>query len=206
MASPRPFHFAEFGATREKPASPAERVITAAELEAARAEGIIEGRRLAMESIAADESAQLARIAEALESAVTDIETANAEARDEAMALAGAFAEEFAVGLAARREIEAAEDLLRRLTENSEDRRAASLFIAAKSLPRLRARLETIIKARALGDFVTLESDAALNAGEIRLDWRGGGVKRGRAEIKAALSAVFETIGDDCREASDERS
>ena len=60
----KPFAFDDFGAPKA-PAAQAPSVSTGA-LEEARAQGVVEGRRLAMESIAADEIAQLSRIADAI--------------------------------------------------------------------------------------------------------------------------------------------
>lgn len=192
MTRVRPFSFDEFG----EPAPPAEtprgRTSSAEDLAAARAEGVAEGRRLAMESIAAHEIAALDRIGAALDAAKEGLKRDAPHA--DLLAAARLFLEDFGAGLAAAREVEIADDLLRRLVENSEDRRAASLRLNPRSLARLGARLAAVIEKRGVADFVTLEEDAALDPGEARLEWRGGELRRGRAEIRAALAAIFDPL------------
>jgi len=203
MTRPQPFRFDDFGPAAKAPDA---RSCSIDDLDAARIEGAAEGRRLAMESIAADEAAQLERIGDALAEA---IESRNAElssARDELLAVAKIFLEEFAGALAERREIEAAGDLLRRLTEHSEDRRAARLILSAKSLPRLEDKLKEIVDRRGLGDFVDIKSDPKLQRGEMRIEWRGGRLERGRAEINAAIAAIFDNMTINETEAADERA
>jgi hypothetical protein len=194
MTRARPFYFDEL---RSAPPRVVEEIAAApsfsdAELSQARAEGVIEGRRLALESIAADEAASLARIATALETAVGAVEREAERTRDETIAVARVFLDEYCATIAADREIEIAQDLLRRLTENSEDRRAAVLVVSAKSFDRLEARFSAAIAGSRVADFVSLEFDHALAPGEARLEWRGGDVRRGRAEFAAAIAALFD--------------
>lgn len=194
MTRARPFYFDEL---RSAPPRVVEEIAAApsfsdAELSQARAEGVIEGRRLALESIAADEAASLARIATALETAVGAVEREAERTRDETIAVARVFLDEYCATIAADREIEIAQDLLRRLTENSEDRRAAVLVVSAKSFDRLEARFSAAIAGSRVADFVSLEFDHALAPGEARLEWRGGDVRRGRAEVAAAIAALFD--------------
>lgn len=203
MTSPQPFRFDDFGPASQAPGAKA---YTAEDIAAARMEGAAEGRRLAMESIAADEVAQLERLGDALAAAI-ESRRADIEAlRSEMLTIAKIFLEEFAGSLAERREIEAGEDLLRRLTEHSEDRRAARLILSAKSLPRLKDRLQDIIDRRNLAEFVTLDGDQKLQRGEIRIEWRGGRLERGRAEINAAIAALFENLTIKETETPDERA
>jgi flagellar biosynthesis/type III secretory pathway protein FliH len=203
MTRPQPFRFDEF---RPEAHAPVVKTCSIEEVEAARLEGAAEGRRLAMESIAADEAAQLERIGDALAAQIKSRNDALASAREDLLTVARIFLEEFAGDIAERREIEAGEDLLRRLTEHSEDRRAARLIISAKSLPRLRDRLQDIIGRRGLGDFVTLEGDPGLQRGEVRIEWRGGRLERGRAEINAAVAAIFDNPMINQTETPDERA
>ncbi len=194
MGRPLPFNFDDF---RRGPApaddAPRPRSFSADDLAAARAEGVIEGRRLAMESIAADEAAALARIAMQVDEQRRRTEDFAASSREDVAAVARAFLEEFCIGLANARELEIAEDLFRRLIENSDDRRNAVLFLNAHSLDRLRPRIEAALGARNLAAFMTLEGDDSLAVGEARLEWRGGSARRTRAEISAAIAAIFET-------------
>jgi hypothetical protein len=110
------------------------------------------------------------------------------------IAVARLFLEEFCGALAAEREVDAAQDLLRRLTENSEDRRSAILYVSAVSYERLEARLHAAISASRVADFVSIDFDHALAPGEARLEWWGGDIRRGRAEIAAAVAALFDPI------------
>ncbi len=214
MATARPFSFDNFndakapvatnGATPVAPpaAAPA---FSAADLAAARAEGVIEGRRLAMETIAADEAEQLLKIADALCAMRAQTHAEIVTAEGEISALARAFIEEFAFGLAEAREIAAAGALLTRLIENSEDRRAVRLFINPISCERLEPRLRDAFTERGVNEFATLEADPALKPGEIRLVWRGGEIRRSRAEIRAAVAALFDPLTEEM-EAGDERA
>lgn len=197
-ARTRPFDFAEFGgppATGAAPAPPApDAAVRRASLDEARAEGVIEGRRLAMETIAADEAASLARIAAALEGARAFMAEARARDQAEMLSVAAQFLEEFCAGVAEKREAEAALDLLRRLTAHSDDRRAARLVLARESLDRLAPKIAAAVAERRLGDFVTIESDPSLQRGEMRLEWRGGEARRTRREITEATAAMVRSL------------
>lgn len=204
MTNPRPFNFDEFRASAAKPAeAPRPRAFSAEDLVAARQEGLAEGRRLAMDSIAANEAAQLESIGAQLEAAQLALEKEISRSREAIVSIARIFLEEYGAELASEREIALAEGLLRRLTENSEDRRSARLYLNARSLERLQSRLEDLLNRRSVGDFVSLEGDPRLQPGEARLEWRGGETRRGRAEIIAAIAALFDPLD---MEAQHERS
>ena len=197
-ARAKPFDFADLGApAKTGPSSPPaapEAPERDAGVEDERAEGVIEGRRLAMETIAADEAAALARIAAALEEAKSFLTDARARDQAETLGVAALFLEEFCAGLAEKREADAALDLLRRLTAHSDDRRAVRLVVARASRERLAPKIDAAIKERRLGDFVTLESDPSLNRGEVRLEWRGGEARRTRREITDAAAAMVRAL------------
>lgn len=197
-ARAKPFDFADFGGSpRAEPDAPPATPETAtgsASLDEARTEGVLEGRRLAMETIAADEAASLARIAAALEGAKGFLCEARAQDQAEMLGVTGLFLEEFCAGLAEKRELEAALDLLRRLTAHSDDRRAVRLVIARESRERLAPKIDEAIKGRRLADFVTLESDPSLKRGEMRLEWRGGEARRTRREITDATAALVRSL------------
>ncbi len=205
MTRPRPFNFDEFRAAA--PTAPeAPRAFSADDLAAARADGVAEGRRLAMETIAANEAAQLESISARLENVHETVTDEIRRARDAILAIARVFLDEFAAGLASERETALAEDLLRRLTENSEDRRSARLILAAKSLERLLPRLEDMLNRRGVADFVALGGELSLQPGEARLEWRGGEIRRGRAEIAAAIAVLFDPLAVEETEAPHERA
>lgn len=125
-----PFSFDEFRASAKAgEAAPAVATYSAEDLAEAREAGIVEGRRLAMETLAAEEVASLERIAARLAGEAHAGEAAMIEARSEVVKIARLFLEEFCIGVAEAREIDVATDLLARLVENSEDRRAAKLFL-----------------------------------------------------------------------------
>ncbi len=195
----KPFDFRDFrrsAAAAAPQAAPDEDARLQA-LAEARSEGVIEGRRLAMETIAADEAASLARIAASLERSNQFLGAARASDRREMLALASVFLEEFCAGLAEAREFEAAVDLLRRLTEHSDDQRPARLVLAEASRERLSAKIGPAIDARRLGGFVTIEGDRSLDPGEMRLEWRGGEAQRTRMEIAKATRAVIDALNAD---------
>jgi thioredoxin-like negative regulator of GroEL len=194
-ASAKPFAFLDF----EAPATPAaveprRPGVCDVSLEEARAEGVLEGRRLAMETIAADEAASLARIADAIEKARSALADARERDQAEMLTVASQFLEAFATGLAEKRELEAALDLLRRLTAHSDDRRPVRLVIAQMTCERLAPRIETVLQARRLDDFVSIESDSSLKPGEMRLEWRGGQARRTRREITEAAAALTASL------------
>ncbi|MCB2113055.1 MAG: hypothetical protein KDD85_05840 [Parvularculaceae bacterium] len=194
MANPRPYDFVSFDAPGKAAEVETARRFDADDLAAARAEGLAEGRRLAMESIAADEAAALEKIAGALDATVGAALGEVERARADLISLSRAFVEEFCCAIARERDIDAAEDMLRRLTQNSEDRRAAHLFVAARRFERIAPHIEDLIDARRLADFVSIEPDAALEPGECRLEWRGGELRRSRREIEAAVSQIFDSL------------
>jgi flagellar biosynthesis/type III secretory pathway protein FliH len=197
MTVRRPFAFADLrGDAQPAEAAHDAEAFCADDVAAARVEGVVEGRRLAMETIAADEAQALNRIAGALEAGRQAFESRLAEIRAETLTIARMLTETFGEELAAAREVEIAESLLRRLTENSEDRRDVVMFLNPESLERLRQRLGAALERRGVAQFVTLADDAALKPGEIRLDWRGGTVRRTRAEIAAAVSAIFKPLSE----------
>lgn len=195
MTKPRPFNFDEFRSSGSPAAEPQSiRTFLAEDIEKARAEGVAEGQRLAMETIAADDRATLQSIASCVADAKSAWDAEHARLRDDIGAVAMLFLEEFCAELSAAREIEIAQDLLRRLTENSEDRRTARIVISEKSFDRLADRLNRQLSKSGIGDFVTLDADNRFKPGEARLEWRGGEVRRGRAEINAAVVAIIEPI------------
>ncbi len=195
MTKPRPFNFDEFRSGASAAAEPKLlRTFLAEDVDKAHAEGVIEGRRLAMETIAADDRAALQAIAAHISDTQSTLEAEQARLRDDIGSVASLFLEEFCAELSAAREIEIAEDLLRRLTENSEDRRAARLVISAKSFDRLADRLHRQFNESGVGDFVSLAADNRLKPGEARLEWRGGEACRSRAEINAAVAAIIEPV------------
>lgn len=195
-AHAKPFDFRDFGgpAAGADIAAPPPAEAHGPSPEEARAEGVIEGRRLAMETIAADEAASLARIAAALEDAKSFLIETRARDQNEMLGVAAQVLEEFCAGLAEKREQEAALDLLLRLTAHSDDRRAARLVIARASRDRLAPKIDAAIKERRLGDFVTLEFDPSLDRGEMRLEWRGGEARRTRREITDATAALIRSL------------
>lgn len=194
-AQAKPFDFLDFSnGPAAAPAAPAPVERAGPKLDEARAEGVAEGRRLAMETIAADEAASLSRIASALEDMKSFLGDARARDQAEMLGVAAIFLEEFASGLAEQRELEAAIDLLRRLTAHSDDRRPARLVIARTSRERIAPKLEAAIKARKVEDFVTIEADPSLGAGELRLEWRGGEARRTRREIADATAAIIRSL------------
>lgn len=199
MAQPRPFDFVDFDAKPQKAADQAQR-FDAAALAAARAEGFNEGRRQALETIAADDAAALRVIGDRLAEAAARLDAETEHARAGMSAIARVFLEEFCATIADVRVLGAADDLLRRLTENSEDRRSARLLLGERHFERLEARLHEMLSARRIGDFVAIDCDPALKPGECRLEWRGGEISRTRAEIAAAVAALFDHADDQTME------
>ena len=192
MRAPQPFNFDEFGAKAEKNEEmPAEYL---AAIETARAEGLAEGRRLAMATIAADETALLADIAQAFEARRTFFEKEILATGVDLVELTRAFMEEFCGALATSREIEIAGDFLKSLVDHSDDRRAVTLRLAPTSAERLGPKLSDLINSRGLSAFVLLAQDEKLKAGEVRIDWRGGGAKRTRAEIASSVETLIQSF------------
>ncbi len=194
-ARSRPFDFNDFRRVAETSVAAAPSHANSADATAdARAAGILDGRRLAMETIAASEAEALERIGDALAASVKASTSEIAAVRNDLMSLTQLFLEEFCEGVATRREAEVAENLLARLMANSDDRREARLIVSEKSLERLRRRLEDAIRKRGLDDAVSVVGDAGLPAGEARLEWRGGAAQRGRAEILASIEALLDSL------------
>ncbi len=194
-AMAKPFDLPDFETPAARPVEePRRAAVSDSTLEEARAEGVVEGRRLAMETIAADEAASLARIAAALEGARSVIAEARARDHAQMLSIAVQFLEEFAGGLVEKRELDAALDLLRRLTAHSDDRRPARLVLSRASRERLAPKLEAALKARRIDDFVSLEADPSLSPGEMRLEWRGGEARRTRREITEATAAIVKSL------------
>ncbi len=193
MARPqtKPFAFPDLNAAA--PVAPAAAPAAAsvlAEIEAARAQGVIEGRKLAMETIAADEAAALARIADACAS-LTNQSRALGETKAEISAQCAVFLESFAINLAASREVKLAMNLIERLLLSPSNRKPATLHLSAKNFSRLSASLETRLIDTGLADIVTLTPDKALRAGECRLVWHDGQARCTSAEITAAVAKIF---------------
>ena len=206
-AKSRPFSFSDFRRVAETSDDAAATVDRSADAMAdMRAAGILEGRRLAMESIAASEAEALARIGDALAACAKASTDEISEVRNDLVNLTRLFLQEFCATVAIRHEAEIAEDLLSRLMANSDDRRKARLIVSEKSLDRLRRPLEETIRLRGLADVITLCGDAGMRAGETRLEWRGGGARRGRAEIRDAIEAMFDAISPQPTEPNHERA
>ena len=192
MRAPQPFNFDEFSAKAEKTEETSAEYRVA--IETARAEGVAEGRRLAMATIAADETALLADIAQAFEARRTLFEKEILATGADLVELTRTFIEEFCGALATSREIEIASDFLKSLVDHSDDRRTVTLHLAPTSAERLGPKLSDLINSRGLGAFVLLAQDEKLKAGEVRIDWRGGGAKRTRAEIASSVETLIQSF------------
>lgn len=192
---PQPFDFDDLhGASAPRAEDPPIVAYTAEDIDAARIEGVAEGRRLAMRSLAAEDAAALSRIAELLDAGAARHQQTLAAERTAMRDIAMVFLCEMCEALYVERELEIAADMLKRLTENSDDRRPVQLAVSARAMARQGAKLSALIADRGLGDFVSLDDDPALAPGEARLDWRGGGVRRSHEEIRTAISAVIDAI------------
>lgn len=188
---PKPFAFpdlnaAPIGAPAVAPAATS----ILADIEAARALGVIEGRKLAMETIAAEEAAALARIADACAGLSDKLRTLD-ETKAELRAQCAEFLGAFAASLTASRETERAIELLERLVMSPGNRKPATLFLGARNFSRLRASLEARLNETGLTEIVTLAPDKALRAGECRLAWHDGQARCTSVEIAAAVAEIF---------------
>ncbi|MCA8888708.1 MAG: hypothetical protein KDA46_07770 [Parvularculaceae bacterium] len=194
-AKPKPFDFDDLHGASDPQADAAPAIVLSDEdIDAARADGVAEGRRLAMQTLAAEDAAALTRLAELLDAGAARHEQMLAAERAAMRNITAEFLREMCAALYAERELEIAADMLKRLTENSDDRRPARLAVSERAMARQGKRLSALIADRGVGDFVTLNADPALAPGEARLDWRGGGVRRSHEEIRAAVTAVIEAI------------
>ncbi len=193
MARPqtKPFSFPDLNAA--PPAAPtAAPTATSilADIEAARAQGVLEGRKLAMETIAAEEAAAIARIADACAMLLQQSQ-ALAAIKAEISAQCAVFLKSFAANLAAKREVDLAMNLLERLHLSPNNRKPATLHLSAKNFSRLSASLGKRLSETGLTDIVTLAPDKTLRAGECRLAWHDGQARCTLAEITAAVAKIF---------------
>ncbi|MGF1543536.1 MAG: hypothetical protein ACFB00_03365 [Parvularculaceae bacterium] len=150
------------------------------------AAGLTDGRaeaRAETAKAAADNVAALAR-------AIADAASARADGlRREREALARYAAdvvEAFCAGLNAARERELALALIDELI--AADATPTTLRLAPTAVERLGGDVRAACETR--GVAVILAADPNLAAGEARLDWRGGEIRRTRTEINAAVDAL----------------
>lgn len=191
-AQTKPFAFPDLNAApptaAPRPASAP--VLGPADLEAAHAAGVIEGRKLAMETIAADEAAALERIAEACASLKIQMSAVD-DMRSDMSAQCAEFLQAFVTSLAAAHEADLSIELLDRLLLSSSDRGPATLYLSVASFRRLSARLSARLSETGLTDIVSLAPEKTLGPGECRLVWSDGQARATKAEISAAIARIF---------------
>ncbi len=114
--------------------------------------------------------------------------------------MTGAFLERFCAGVGAQHALTGAVDLLDQLIA-ADDRQPARLKVGGET--GLVDRLRAVVAERGADDFVAVEADAGLAAGECRCEWRGGSVSRDFSAVRKAVDALLcadrpgaETLAD----------
>lgn len=196
-ASPMKFIFDDFNAP--PPAPPASAAADIAAIEAARAEGFAAGLKSAQSLRGVERDAALARIAVAIAEAADDREAALAADRAEILVATRMFLETFCGRLAAARDVDAACDLLARISDFPRGGRLR-LFVDAGMSAEDRDAIAARAAAMNGAPPVAVVTDEALSPGEQRLDWADGAFRRTRAEIEAAVNRLIESLDHHIRE------
>ena len=174
---------------------------TQAELDAAfaagHAEGVEAGRNAALDSLVAAETAALEKLAAALEGDRSTLRDGISVEVKHLRKTANAVVTHICGTLVEAHELETATHLVDRLVAVSDDRAPATIGVGKHASKAFHTKLTAMLNQKKLADFIVVETDEALRAGDVSLSWRGGAVRQTHKEIRAAIDAAFaETFSD----------
>jgi len=198
-SAPVRFVFEDFGAAPVAARAEPDAGVDA--LAAARDQGFSEGRAAAVEAARAMHEARLDDLAAAIAREAETRRDALAADRADMLAAARAFLETFCARLATQREIEAASELLGRLTAFTAKSGRVRLLVADGFAEESRAAIEARLQRAGDAPPVAIAVDPALQPGEARLEWSDGALRRTRAEIDAAVTRLVDSLDHHLKEA-----
>lgn len=168
---------------------------TRAELEAARAEGLSQGRTDALfemaglvETRAADALASLDRNIAALLAARAAIVR---DTESHAIALVRSVLQKAVPALCSRDPAAEIEALVTRCLGEALDEPRMVLRVADALFDTIQGRLAVISKANGYAGKLVLIADAALADGDVRVEWADGGAERDTRRLMAEIDAIF---------------
>lgn len=179
-------------ATVEAAPAPAERHFTEAEMEAAVAAARAAGREEAADTAAAAIAMQLAQLGDGL---AREAARRNEALEQDRIALRDAlrsFIAPLCRRLAAQNAAPLALSLIERMLAASDDKTPATLFVSEKTFASLGGQLQDA----AVRAGVEIGSDAALDDGECRLQWRGGAASLSHDAVTAEIDRLLAAAAD----------
>ncbi|MBK8174565.1 MAG: hypothetical protein IPK66_04560 [Rhodospirillales bacterium] len=190
-------------APQEAPAEPepeAPPVFSAEDVERARAEGHAVGREQANAEWASKEHheatlrASLDGIGERLQALQAVVGEARAQAERDAVLIAGVIAKRLLPVRYRENAIPEIEHLVATVLPRLAEETSINIAVAASLFPELGPRLEALALGNDLDGRLRITADAALPAGDCRMEWRGGGIVRDHAALWREVDVLVGEI------------
>ena len=187
-----PFPFNEFANAVDEPEAPSLDGLDE-RLAEARREGFAAGRRQALDGVEQKRTEFLMKVETAIKAAQSDHDRVIASHRADAQAIAIALLRRFCEAFGAEKIVDAAERMVREAIDASDDRAPAILRISLDASIRFADELGDMVRRVDAEDFITIEPDAALAAGDCRLEWRTGAIGIDSVKLSSEIDALVET-------------
>jgi flagellar assembly protein FliH len=181
--------------------APAEASFSRAQLEAARAEGLGQGRSAALTEMAKQVEMRAADTLGALDRGVAELAAARSaivrDVENQAIALLRAVIQKAVPGLCRREPVAELEALLARGLSEALDEPRIVLRVSDTLFDNMQSRLDTITTANGYSGKLILIADAALAEGDGRVEWADGGAERDTRRLMAEIDAILRRSLDD---------
>lgn len=179
-----------------EPPPPPEPTFSAADLEAARAEGIAAGReegvRMAAEAIGQQIADASARILAAMDALFAQQSVAADMAAREAVAVAVTVARKLLPAMAERGATEEVGRLVAQALELTREEPRVVIRVTEALHEPLEAHIRGMVEGRGFQGQVVLVADAGIAAGDCAIEWSSGGAERDTAALWQQIDAILE--------------
>jgi flagellar assembly protein FliH len=189
------------GVSRKPPSEPP---VTRADVEAARAQGVAEGRKAALAEAARSAEERLATALSALADGMKDLiatrEQESAQLQRRSLEAFRAIARKAVPALCRKDPLAEVEALIVECLHEAFEEPRLVLRVAASLFPELRERVEQLAASTGFAGKVVLLADETLGPGDARVEWADGGAERDGArllsDIDAVLARAIDAISD----------
>jgi flagellar assembly protein FliH len=183
---------------------PPEAPLSRADVEAARAQGVAEGRKAALAEAARSSEERvataLATLAGGMKELITGRQRDSAELQRRSLEAFRAIMHKAVPALCRKDPLTEIEALVIQCLHEAFEEPRLVLRVADSLFPALRERVETLAASTGFAGKIVLLADETLAPGDARIEWAEGGAERDGArlltDIDAALARAIEAISD----------
>jgi len=166
------------------------------EMAMAREEGLAEGREAGIKEAAETTERRIQDTLQAMQGRVTELfqiqKDANAQTAHDAIRIAAAVTAKALPDLNRRNALGEVEHLVEQALATVIDQGQMTVHVNPELLESLKERITALVAGSGLEDRVSVAGDAAMPAGDCRIDWGDGGAQRDFAAITREIDAIFE--------------